>query len=107
MKNSLLESMPLEELWRLHETIASKLANKLAAETTRLEKELLKLGAVTDQQKPDPARRPYPKVLPKYRNPTKPAETWSGRGKQPRWIRAQLEIGRRLTDFLIDRPRAK
>ena len=39
-------------------------------------------------------RRPYPKVFPKYRNPKKPAETWSGRGKQPRWLTAQLRSGK-------------
>ena len=30
-------------------------------------------------------------------------QTWSGRGKQPRWIGSQLQAGRRLDDFLIDR----
>ena len=39
-------------------------------------------------------RRPYPKVLPKHRNPKNPAETWSGRGKQPRWLTAQLRSGK-------------
>jgi DNA-binding protein H-NS len=45
-------------------------------------------------------RRPYPKVLPKYRNP-KGGETWTGRGKQPRWLTAQLKSGKKLNDFLI------
>jgi hypothetical protein len=47
-------------------------------------------------------RRPYPKVLPKYRNPKNPAETWSGRGKQPRWLAAQLRSGKKVDDFLIE-----
>jgi DNA-binding protein H-NS len=29
------------------------------------------------------------------------AETWTGRGKQPRWLVAQLEKGAKLEDFLI------
>jgi hypothetical protein len=33
-----------------------------------------------------PQRRPYPKATPKFRNPNGSSETWSGRGKQPRWI---------------------
>ena len=36
------------------------------------------------------------KVAPKYRNP-QTNETWTGRGRQPRWIQ-----GKQLSDFLID-----
>ncbi|HEY0504211.1 MAG TPA: H-NS histone family protein [Lysobacter sp.] len=41
------------------------------------------------------------KVAPKYRNPANPAETWAGRGKQPRWLAAYTDAGRKLEDFLI------
>ena len=47
------------------------------------------------------ARRPYPVVVPKYRNPEQPSETWAGRGKTPRWLTAQLKSGRRIDDFRI------
>ena len=46
---------------------------------------------------------PYPKVLPKYRNPKNPTETWAGRGKQPRWLTAEMRRGKKLADFLIIR----
>lgn len=46
-------------------------------------------------------RRPYPVVMPKYRNPERPSETWAGRGKTPRWLTAQLKSGRRIDDFRI------
>jgi len=46
-------------------------------------------------------RRPYPAVVPKYRNPERPSETWAGRGKTPRWLAAQLKSGRRIDDFRI------
>jgi H-NS histone family len=35
-------------------------------------------------------------VFPKYRNPDQPAETWTGRGKQPRWLTAKLSSGKKL-----------
>lgn len=38
---------------------------------------------------------------PKYRNPEDPRQTWSGRGRQPGWIKAALEDGRKLEDFAI------
>jgi DNA-binding protein H-NS len=46
------------------------------------------------------ARRKYPRVLPKYRNP-QTSETWSGRGKQPRWLVAAIKTGRKMEDFEI------
>lgn len=41
------------------------------------------------------------KVPPKYRNPANKAETWTGRGKQPRWLAAQVKKGKKVEDFLI------
>ena len=48
-----------------------------------------------------PPRRKYPKVAPKYYNPLQPTETWSGRGKQPRWLVAALQSGHTLEEFRI------
>ncbi len=41
------------------------------------------------------------KVPPKYANPANPAETWSGRGKHPRWFNAALKSGKKEKDLLI------
>ena len=41
------------------------------------------------------------KVAPKYRNPANEKETWTGRGRQPRWVAAEITNGRKLEDFLI------
>ncbi|MGH8190258.1 MAG: H-NS family nucleoid-associated regulatory protein [Rhodanobacteraceae bacterium] len=40
------------------------------------------------------------KVAPKYRNPAG-TETWSGRGKRPRWFLAALKTGKKEKDLLI------
>jgi DNA-binding protein H-NS len=40
------------------------------------------------------------KVAAKYRNPAT-GETWSGRGLQPKWLKAALASGRTLTDFSV------
>ena len=42
------------------------------------------------------------KVPPKYRNPENPEETWTGRGKQPRWMTREIGTGKKVEDFLID-----
>lgn len=41
------------------------------------------------------------KVAPKYRNPKDVAQTWTGRGKQPVWLREAIEGGANKEDFLI------
>lgn len=41
------------------------------------------------------------KAPPKYRNPANGSETWSGRGRKPTWLVAQLDQGREIDDFLI------
>ena len=46
-------------------------------------------------------RKAAKKVAPKYRNPANPKETWTGRGKQPRWMAAETAQGRKAEDFLI------
>ena len=40
-------------------------------------------------------------VEPRYRSKANPEDTWTGRGKQPRWLVAELESGATLEDFLI------
>jgi DNA-binding protein H-NS len=104
-------SMSIDKLQKLHETVEAVLAKKIAAKIIVLERCLQRLGPAANivqqaSQKPakaaDVARRPYPPVLPKYRNPTRPSETWAGRGKQPQWLTMQLESGKQIDDFRID-----
>ena len=40
------------------------------------------------------------KVAPKYRN-TATGETWTGRGRQPKWVEAALASGKSLNDLAI------
>jgi DNA-binding protein H-NS len=39
------------------------------------------------------------KVPPKYRNPENHDETWTGRGLQPRWMRAAMNDGSRDLEY--------
>jgi DNA-binding protein H-NS len=47
-----------------------------------------------------PAARAGAKVAAKYRDAAT-GDTWSGRGLQPRWLRAALASGRKISDFLV------
>lgn len=50
---------------------------------------------------PRPAtKRAGGKVPVKYRD-ARTGESWSGRGLQPRWLKAALDAGKRLEDFRV------
>lgn len=105
-----LESMPVDDLWSLHEQISEILSARITSEKRELEKRLAVLNRGRDliegkngassYAASGKARRKYPIVLPKYRNPLT-SETWSGRGKQPRWLVAAINTGRKIEDFKI------
>jgi DNA-binding protein H-NS len=94
-----LEALNFDELWLLHEQLTKLLSEKITAEKLDLERRLAQLSRVDQGDRP---RRKYPKVQPKYCNPSEPTEKWSGRGKQPRWLVAALKSGRKLEDFRIN-----
>jgi DNA-binding protein H-NS len=101
MKPSRLEALSLDELWSFRERVDAILARKMAVEKAKLDQRLRQLAAQQDPEAASRSRRPYPPVFPKYMNPTEPSETWSGRGKLPRWLSAQLRSGKQLDDFRI------
>jgi DNA-binding protein H-NS len=102
MKKSELNSMSTETLWALHQDVTAVLAAKMAAEKRELEKRLKQINLRSGETFGNGReRRPYPQVLPKYRNPAPPHQTWSGRGKKPLWVIKQLKSGRRIEDFRI------
>lgn len=110
-----LSEMSFDELWLMHQKITKILSDKITAEKQELENRLARLNQtdVTGELEGDSSadtsttRRKYPKVLPKYFNPQSPSKTWSGRGKQPRWLVEALKSGHKLDDFRIIDPADK
>jgi DNA-binding protein H-NS len=107
-----LASMSVDELWALRENIDTVLAGKISAELNELRKRLDRLSprdkaarhasrkrSKAAAQKQQSARS----VLPKYQNPMRPIETWSGRGRRPLWLKEQLITGKPLKDFSVAR----
>lgn len=41
------------------------------------------------------------KVKPQYQNPVDGSQTWTGRGRQPKWVAEGLAGGKALDDFRI------
>jgi DNA-binding protein H-NS len=100
MNQEAFQSMSVDELWTLHEKISATLATRIGSEKRQLEDRLHTLRQIFKPQSHE-RRRPYPKVVPKFQNPAQPAQTWAGRGKQPRWFSEMIKAGRSVDDLRI------
>jgi DNA-binding protein H-NS len=102
MRDSKLKEMSLDDLWDLHERVSAILSYRIENEKRKLEQQLNQLArSVTELSPRSPERRSYPKVEAKFRNPDNPSDTWSGRGKTPRWLARLIATGRKLDEFRI------
>ncbi len=104
-----LNAMSLQELKKLQreleKAIASYEQRHLAAARAELEAHAHELGFSLAELVSAESGTAKPKraaAQPKYRNPANPDETWSGRGRQPRWLTVALtSVGAKLEDFAI------
>lgn len=102
-----LDTMSLSELQKLKKdverAISSYEARRLADARKALEAKAAELGvSLAEVMGSKPAKGAKAAVAAKYRNPKNPEETWSGRGRKPRWlVVAMTSVGAKLDDFLI------
>lgn len=71
---------------------------KIAATAGVSVEELLGLRAAKPRKVATGAKKP---VADKYRNPKDHTQTWTGRGKRPKWLQEILDRGGKLENFLI------
>jgi DNA-binding protein H-NS len=89
--NSMIDQRRAEEQAKVRE-----MAAELAAEAGFSLEEVVANGGADRR-----GNRKGVKVALKYRNPKNPSQTWTGRGRQPRWLVAELEKGKKREAFLI------
>jgi DNA-binding protein H-NS len=99
MKDRDLATMSIDQLWTLREEVRAILSTKMDVQKRELERQLARLQGRIESKTNE--RQPYPKIRQKYRNPEMPSETWSGRGRQPHWVSAQLRSGKKFDELLI------
>ena len=111
MASNQLDKMSVKELVdlesRLKKTIAAARDREKSAVKQKLEAiiesagldagDVIELLGLTRSR----GARKGAKVAPKYRNPENRLETWTGRGRQPRWLVAKLSKGGKLQDYAI------
>ena len=99
LKKSSLDTLSNQALCKLRDEIAELLNHRADG----LRREIDQLVGPTSSANAE--RRVGPRgyrVAPKYKGPR--GETWTGRGKKPRWVSAAMSEGKHLNDFLIDPP---
>jgi DNA-binding protein H-NS len=95
-----LEKMPTGKLESLRAEVEAMIASKVAARRQELQSqlsELLEISGNGGRGGPGKARS----VAAKYRNPKNADEVWSGRGRMPLWLGAEIKAGKDREDFLI------
>lgn len=102
-----LNSLTLQELKRLMKEVTNAIANfedrAKANARSELEAKARELGfSLAELFTTElPFKRTRASAPAKYRDPDNPAETWSGRGRKPKWYVAALQAGRSQEDLTI------
>ena len=98
-----LQKLSIDKLSKLRDQVDTIINERVAEERRAVQHKLGNLDRlVSSGARVTGARRGFRgAVLPKYRNPENPAETWAGRGLKPRWLAAALEAGKTLEDFSV------
>lgn len=99
-----LEKMSLDELKKLQKDIAKTIdtyrERQRIAALAALEAKAKEMGFSLSELAGG-AKKGNSTGVPKYVHPENPAITWTGRGRQPNWIKDALNEGKSLEDFRI------
>ena len=104
-----LSNYNLSELRGLQHDIEKEIKDRQQQEVKKAREQILaiaqNLGVPVEELVANTAKRPKDvkggKVRPQYQNPADDSQTWTGRGRQPRWIADGLASGKKLEDFRI------
>lgn len=92
-----LNDLSLKELKDLQSQVAKAVATyedrKKKEALAELEDKARALGYSLAELTGAPLQRKRAAAAAKYANPANPADTWSGRGRKPRWFSAAIENG--------------
>lgn len=100
-----LNSMSLKELKDLQAQVARAIANfeerKKKAALAELEEKARELGFSLAELTGGAVARKRAAAVAKFANPADPSDTWSGRGRKPRWFAEALAAGKTAEDMAI------
>ncbi len=95
------KTLPFDELRSLHREIGALIAQRRHEELEELKHKIAVLGFSVDDLLPKKKRGAAASNAIKYRDPEIAENVWSGRGKQPPWLREKLDQGHALDEFSV------
>jgi DNA-binding protein H-NS len=103
---SWLEELTFEQLAKLADAIQNRLNAKRHEARDQLRQELIEKARLFGIDPVDllPTHKPRvnrSEVKPKYRDTRDPTQTWSGRGRVPKWLQERIAAGEIKEDYLI------
>ncbi len=105
MSNINLNEMSLKELKDLQSQVAKAIGSfedrKKKHALAELEEKAREMGFSLAELTGASVPRKRAPASAKYANPANSSETWSGRGRKPRWFDAALKSGKRPEDMAI------
>jgi len=106
MKHIDLSSLSTEELKALMAKAENSLREKNQRRIMELRREAEELAqsmnmTVAEVFWVDGNKKQGSKLPPKFMNPANPNQTWTGRGKKPRWLAEALDQGESIEKFRI------
>jgi DNA-binding protein H-NS len=94
-----LQEQIKERMDALREAAVTQAVGEIEAVAERAGMSLLELlERVNSGQRKGPRKKA---IAVKYRNPATVDETWTGRGRKPKWIERELAVGKKLEDFAV------
>lgn len=101
-----LSKLNLAELKELQVQVSAEMKNREKSDIEKARKDIEAIAkslglSLQDligakEAKGDKVRKPTGKVAVQYRNPQDPSQEWTGRGRQPGWIKELLASGKNI-----------
>ena len=106
MTDAQLKKLSYKELVALQNQIAVGIGKRREEERGAVKAKIAQFAAssgfdVNELMSGKAIKRRGGKVAPKFANPKDPTHTWTGRGRKPLWIVAELKKGKKLENFAI------
>ena len=103
--NTDLNSLSLKELKELQSAVNKAVSGfddrKRKAALSQVEETARALGFTLSELTGTAVPRKRSPAVPKFANPANESETWSGRGRKPRWFVAALSAGKQPAQMAI------
>lgn len=100
-----LDKLSLKDLRELQTQVGKAISNfevrKKKEAIAKLEEKAKELGFTFAELTGAATVRKRAPAMPKYANPDDSSDTWSGRGRKPRWFSAALAAGKSPDDLMI------